>query len=133
MLLRFEGFRVFNMLDFFENVWNKVPVLGLEDRWFVVENGFNLFHNPIGLKIKRIFDIIFSLSVFLFTIPLMILMCILIKLETRGPVIYTQIRTGERGKKFTLYKFRTMVVDAESGKAQWAKKNDARITKVESF
>ena len=130
MILRFEGFRVFNMQDFFEDVWNKVPILGLEDEWFVTGNGFNLLHNPIGLKIKRIFDVGFSLMVFLFAMPLMMLVCILIRLESQGPVIYTQIRTGERGKKFTLYKFRTMVVGAESGKAQWAKKGDARITRV---
>ena len=130
MVLRFEGFRVFNMQDFFEDVWNKIPVLGLEDQWFVMGNGFNLLHNPIELKIKRIFDVVFSLFIFLLAMPLMLVVCLLIKLESKGPVIYSQIRTGQRGKKFILYKFRTMVVDAESGKAQWAKKNDARITRI---
>ena len=130
MVLRLSGMRIFNMQDFFEDVWQKVPIIELKDQWFVTGNGFNLLHNPVGLKIKRVFDIVFSLMIFIFSIPLMILVSLLIKIMEGGPVIYSQTRTGEKEKKFTLYKFRTMVINAEDNKVQWAQKNDVRVTKI---
>ena len=130
IILRVEGFQIFSIQEFFENIYHKVPIIDSEDQWFVSSNEFNSVHNPISFKVKRIFDIIFSFSVLLISMPLMILISLLIKLESRGPIIYTQKRVGQRGKNFSIYKFRTMIVNAEKGKAQWAQKNDARITRV---
>jgi lipopolysaccharide/colanic/teichoic acid biosynthesis glycosyltransferase len=58
------------------------------------------------------------------------LIALLVALTSRGPVIYRQVRVGEKGKPFTLYKFRTMRVNAEKDGAQWATKNDARTTPI---
>ena len=58
---------------------------------------------------------------------------LIIKLESPGPVIFRQIRTGKNGKDFLAMKFRSMVQDAEKNGAQWAVKNDARITKFGKF
>ncbi|MGH2330694.1 sugar transferase [Thermoanaerobacter mathranii] len=81
--------------------------------------------------IKRLFDIIFSLIGILITLPLMIIIAVLIKATSPGPVIYKQLRVTEKGKKFNVYKFRTMVKDAEKMTGPvLATDNDPRITKV---
>ncbi len=83
--------------------------------------------------IKRAFDIVFSLMVILFIFPILFpLIAIAIKLESRGPVIFSQLRSGYKNNDFTVYKFRTMTVNKKSD-SQQAKKGDARITKVGAF
>ncbi|MCY4523648.1 MAG: sugar transferase [Halobacteriovoraceae bacterium] len=62
--------------------------------------------------------------------PLMLMISLLIKMIEGGPVIYSQTRIGERGRKFTLYKFRTMFVGTDKDKNLWVQKNDARVTKM---
>ena len=57
----------------------------------------------------------------------------IIKLESNGPIFYSQIREGYKGKSFRLWKFRTMKVNAEEKGAIWAEKNDVRITRVGKF
>ena len=64
-------------------------------------------------KEKRAFDIIFSSSLFVITIPVFIILPILIKLDSKGPIIYKQARIGKDRKKFYIYKFRTMTVDTK--------------------
>lgn len=85
-------------------------------------------------KVKRFIDILFSLLALMITLPITILTATLIKLESKGPIIYKQKRTGLNGREFNVYKFRSMVKDAEkiSGPV-WSSKNDPRITKVGSF
>lgn len=80
---------------------------------------------------KRIFDIIASCIGLLIGIPLLLVFGIAIICEDGGPIFYKQERLGLYGKKFFIYKLRSMRVDAEKiGGAQWAQKNDPRITKV---
>lgn len=80
---------------------------------------------------KRIFDILISVIVSPFIIVIVLITGILIKLDSRGPVFYTQQRVGKDGKIFTIYKMRSMKVNAEEDTgAVWAEKNDPRITKV---
>jgi len=130
MELRLAGVKVYLIADFFESIWLKIPVYHLEDHWFATSNGFLLLHDPIGLKIKRIFDIFASAALFFITFPIMVITSILIKLTDRGPIFYRQVRSGEKGKNFSIIKFRSMSVDAEKKGAQWASKNDKRITKI---
>lgn len=82
-------------------------------------------------SIKRILDILFSLFILTFTFPFLIIIGIMIRLTSPGPAIYRQKRVGRYGKTFTIYKFRTMLNNAErhSGPT-WALKDDPRITKV---
>ncbi|MBE7149450.1 sugar transferase [Bacillus mycoides] len=87
----------------------------------------------LNRSVKRLFDIIFSLILLLFTIPIMLFFCILIALETSGAPIYFQERLGINGKRFYLFKLRSMVSDAEKNGPQWANENDPRITKVGLF
>ena len=81
---------------------------------------FNLF-------LKRTFDIVVSLGcVILFTvIPVMIIVPITIRLSSKGPAIFKQERLGKGGKPFTMYKFRSMYINAEENGPQWADKIDA--------
>ena len=62
---------------------------------------------------KRIFDVIISIIVIIITSPIMILIAIAIKIDSKGPVIYKQKRITKDGKEFTMYKFRTMIDNAE--------------------
>lgn len=83
---------------------------------------------------KRILDIISSLLGLVIGLPIMVIISILIKIEDRGPIFYTQERLGKNEKKFLVYKMRSMRVDAEKhGGAQWAQKDDPRVTKIGKF
>src|SRR5690606_28296126 len=82
---------------------------------------------------QRIMDIFLALIGLIIGIPLMIIFGIAIIIETPGRAIYTQERLGKRGKVFKIYKLRSMVSNAEENGAQWALKNDSRVTKVGSF
>ena len=62
---------------------------------------------------KRIFDVIISLIVVIMSSPIMIIISIIVKLDSKGPVIYKQKRITKKGKEFVIYKFRTMIKDAE--------------------
>ena len=83
--------------------------------------------------VDRVFDIILGLIGLLFSIPVILFFGILIKKEDGGPVFYRQERVGLYGKHFILYKLRSMSVNAEENGAQWAEKNDPRVTKVGKF
>ena len=82
---------------------------------------------------QRVLDIVLSILGLLVGIPLMIIFGILIKVEDNGPITYKQERIGKGGKKFYIYKLRSMRTDAEKFGAQWAEKEDARVTKVGKF
>ena len=82
---------------------------------------------------QRILDIALSLIGLLIGIPLIFIFGIIIKIEDNGPITYKQERLGKGGKKFYIYKLRSMRTDAEKFGAQWAEKDDPRITKVGKF
>ena len=92
----------------------------LKKRWF-------------SLLIKRIFDIIVSLLMLIILSPVMLILAIAIKIDSKGPVFYRQERVTQFGKKFRIFKFRTMVVDADKIGSQVTVDNDSRITKVGKF
>jgi len=82
------------------------------------------------LFFKRVFDLIASVVALLILLLPMAIVALLIYIESPGPVIYKQERLGQGGKPFILYKFRSMYLDAEKEKPQWAEKDDPRCTKV---
>lgn len=83
---------------------------------------------------KRVFDIFFSLLGLIITSPIMLIVAILIKIESPGPVIFKQQRIGKDGKVFEIYKFRSMCQNAEKiGSGVYSGKNDSRVTKVGKF
>ena len=82
------------------------------------------------VRIKRIGDFFISLVLLIITLPISILICIFIYYEDKGPIFYSQIRTGFKGEEIRIYKFRSMVIDAERYGVQWSSKEDKRVTKV---
>lgn len=86
---------------------------------------------PSTAVARRGLDIVCALGLVLVTLPLLLLTALAIRLEGRGPVFYRQERVGLGGRVFTLFKFRSMVVDAEAGGApRWASQGDPRVTRV---
>jgi exopolysaccharide biosynthesis polyprenyl glycosylphosphotransferase len=83
--------------------------------------------------IKRLLDILLSLLALPIAIPIILIFAVIIKLETPGPAFFLQERVGLHGKYFKVIKLRSMGVDAEKNGAQWATKNDPRVTKVGAF
>lgn len=130
---RLTGLRVVDLIDFYEQVWFKVPVFYVQRSWFAMSQGFQLLHNPIGLKLKRVFDVLGATLLFFLTLPLVALAMIAVKIESRGPVIYKQTRVGQNGRLFTVLKLRSMRTDAEATGAQWTEVGDKRITRVGKF
>lgn len=82
---------------------------------------------------QRFFDIVLSLIACIIGIPIILIAGIFIKLEDGGPILYKQERLGRCGEEFYVYKLRSMRTDAEKFGAQWAEKDDPRITKIGKF
>jgi Undecaprenyl-phosphate glucose phosphotransferase len=84
----------------------------------------------VALFVKRCFDFILSIFLSIFFLPLMFLIAFLIKLTSRGPVLYSQERVSVDGTKFSIFKFRTMTSDAEQQGPGWTKPGDMRVTRL---
>ena len=130
---KMHGVDVIDVVTFFERETGKIRLDQLHPSWLLFSDGFN--QGGMREFTKRSFDLVISMCLLLATWPLMLLTVIAIWLEsgcTFGvPVFFKQVRVGEGGRPFQVLKFRSMIVDAEkSGKAQWATKNDSRITRV---
>ncbi len=82
---------------------------------------------------QRLLDIVLSLIGLVIGLPIIVIFGILIKIEDNGPITYKQERMGKGGSRFYIYKLRSMRTDAEKFGAQWAEKDDPRITKVGNF
>jgi len=80
---------------------------------------------------KECFDVLAGFIIFILVLPILAICAVIIKLSSKGPVLYTQVRVGHKGNLFRMYKLRTMYVDAESARgAVWASKDDPRIIKT---
>jgi len=122
----------YNLPEFYELITGKIPVASLEKTWFLdnISAGKKIFFRIF----KRFEDIVVSILLGLVTLPFTIILAVLIKFTSPGSLFYTQIRTGQGGRKFTAIKFRSMVQNAESsGQAVWASKNDSRVTSLGRF
>jgi len=131
---KLSGIDVIDLLGFFERETGKLKLDILNPSWMIFSDGFNQSKSLNAQK--RIFDIIVSLLLLGIAWPLMLMVAIAIKIEGmgRGSIFYRQIRVGQHWQLFNVYKFRSMREDAEKGgKAQWAKKNDDRVTRVGEF
>ena len=104
---------------------------GIADTKSISDNNINriLEKKRIQLLVKRIFDFTVSLIGIVIISPILLVISILIKLDSKGPILFKQIRVGKNGKPFKIFKFRTMVVDAEKKGMQITVGRDSRITK----
>ncbi len=127
-----RGVSVIDVSTFFEREAGMVQLNVVDPSWLVFSGGFD-YSTPRRLS-KRFFDLTAASVLLLFAWPLMLLVALAVRLDSRGPVLYSQVRVGERGQHFVLTKFRSMRVDAEKdGVARWASKDDDRSTRVGRF
>src|SRR5215469_12033365 len=123
------GIKVIDFLDFWERETRTIDLEALKPSWLFYSDGFRC--GPLEEFLKRAFDIAVSLGLLLLTLPLLAVTACLIKLESPGPIFYHQARVGLHGRVFTILKFRSMRVDAETdGRPRWAAERDPRITRV---
>ncbi|MBL8698820.1 MAG: TIGR03013 family PEP-CTERM/XrtA system glycosyltransferase [Alphaproteobacteria bacterium] len=122
------GIRVRDDVAFLEEEVGYIDTTAVTAGWLVFRQGFS--RTDLFLLAKRVFDIVVSSALLLFTLPITAVAAALVKLESRGPLFYSQERVGLDGNVFTVVKFRSMTVDAEKDGPQWAAKKDARITRI---
>ena len=116
-----------------ERMLTRVPLeFAVEDRWLRRLNGVR----PLGRGFsicKRAIDISIGVAIAIILLPLLPLVALAIKLDSPGPILYSQQRVGLNGRLFRIYKFRTMRQDAEKYGAAWATQRDPRITRAGLF
>ena len=126
---RVAGIEVIEGNSFYEMLTGKLTVEQLNPSWLIFSGGFE--KTRIRRLLKRSTDLILSFGMLICIGPLILLVAILIKIDSRGGVIFSQERVGEKRKIYKVHKFRSMVADAEkiSGPV-WATDNDERVTRV---
>lgn len=126
---RVRGLRVSDAIDFYEELSGTIWVQGLYPQWLVYTGGFN--RSTSAVRLKRFADVMFALLLTVMASPLLVLAAIAIKLDSRGAVLFRQIRVGLDGKTFVVYKFRSMREGAEDDTGPvWAQEADSRVTRV---
>ena len=130
---KMEGVKIVDGATFYERESRKVALEMVTRGWLVFTDGFTV-SSVFGFG-KRSLDILAASILLLAGAPLMLLTAIAIKIEDglKAPVFYSQERVGLNGKGFSVYKFRSMITDAEKDGAVWASQNDVRVTKVGDF
>jgi len=130
--LRLKGIPIEECHTFYEQLTSRIPVSDLPPSWIMLSKGFR---RDYWIRLtKRLIDIIASAVGLVLSLPLNLATAIAIKLESPGPVFFCQERIGEDERPFVLYKFRSMIQDAEAQNSpQWATQNDLRVTRVGKF
>ncbi len=125
------GYQILDGCTLYEWLTGKVPYEEMypRDILFVYHPG----NSYITKYIKRCMDIVLSIIGIILTLPFQIIIAALIKITSKGPILYTQERTGLYEKPFIIYKYRTMTTDAEKTGPQQASSNDPRVTKIGKY
>jgi len=132
--LKARGIHVYELATFYKRVTGKVPVRYIEDQWLLFSQDFSGIARADERTLKRLMDLAIAVSCLTLLSPLMLVVAAIVKLSSRGPVLYRQERVGLDKQPYRLLKFRTMRVDAEQeGEPVWASRNDARVTPVGRF
>jgi sugar transferase (PEP-CTERM system associated) len=130
--MRLSGVAFDHLASVYEEYTGKIAVENLRPSWFIFSSGFR--KSRLLRVVKRGVDVGAALVGLIIGLPLMLLIAAAIRLTSRGPVLYHQQRVGQNGRVFTVYKFRSMQVDAEAVTgAVWAQADDPRITPLGSI
>jgi sugar transferase (PEP-CTERM system associated) len=129
--VKFRGVEVEEGLAFYERETGKIFVRELKPSQLIFAEGFLV--RPTTRRLKRLLDVVVAAVGLVLATPLMVLTAIAIAIDSPGPILYGQVRSGELGRPFVLYKFRSMRVDAEKSGARFTQENDPRITRVGRF
>jgi sugar transferase (PEP-CTERM system associated) len=128
MQAKLSGVRVEDASATYERITGKILVDNLRPSWLIFSDGFHV--SRLTRAVKRAMDLALALFGAILAAPLMLVTAVAIWLESGRPILYRQERVGENGRTFTLFKFRSMRTDAESGTPIWARDRDDRVTGV---
>ena len=129
---RISGTDVIEGDSFYEMLTGKLSVKHLNPEWLIFSSGFR--KSFISRFMKRTTDIILSSVMLVTLLPVIFITAIFIKMDSKGPALFSQERVGEKRKKYSIHKFRSMITDAEKETGpKWAGKDDPRITRVGHF
>lgn len=117
--------------SFVENLFEKVPTQHITAQWVIDAQADH--ESLYKSTVKRALDVIVASVALVISLPFMLIAAIAIKLESPGPVIFKQERVGQYGRRFTMFKLRSMRTDAEKNGAQYASPQDARVTRIGQF
>ena len=133
---RMHGVQISDLLDFMERETGQIMVNLMYPSWLIYSKGFESQSYLRQIR-NYSFNIFLATLVLLFVWPFMLLTALIIYVDdgrkTGASVFYKQVRVGKNGEEFSIYKFRSMGIDAEKNGAQWADKNDVRVTRVGGF
>ncbi|MEO5357902.1 MAG: sugar transferase [Nitrospirae bacterium YQR-1] len=127
---KFKGVEIYAMPEMYEELTTMVPVFNLDDIWLSYASFYGINNNIYNVRLKHIMDKIISVVILIISAPIAALTAVLIKLDSEGPVFFTQQRVGFNGHVFKILKFRSMKTDAETDGPQWAGNNDPRVTGI---
>jgi sugar transferase (PEP-CTERM system associated) len=130
--LRVQGMRVEDAASVLSGLTGRVSLRAVKPSWFVFSDGF---HRSKWIDLlKRALDLAAGFIGLVVSMPIMIAVALVVRLESKGPIIFRQTRVGRMGKCFEVLKFRSMREDAEKvNGAQWASENDPRVTRIGRF
>jgi sugar transferase (PEP-CTERM system associated) len=133
-LLRIKtaGVHVNDFSSFVERETGRVDLDTVNPSWLIFSDGFSSLR-VFSAGAKRVFDVSASAVLLLLTAPIILLFALLVKLDSKGPAFFRQVRVGLYGQNFDVIKLRSMGTDAEAAGAQWATKNDPRVTRIGRF
>ncbi len=127
--LRFAGVQIEDAAATYETIFHRVSVRELRPSQLVFS--VDLGPRSSMVAMQTVYSRILALVGAVVTLPIMLLVAVAVRLTSKGPILYRQTRSGKHGVPFTLYKFRSMRVDAEANSGPvWARKDDPRITPV---
>jgi len=130
--MKMRGVTFDYLASVYEQYTGKIAIENLRPSWLIFSAGFRA--TPWMLGFKRVLDVVIAIVGLVVAAPVMLLVALTVKLTSPGPALYHQQRVGERGRVFTLHKFRSMRVDAEAGSgAVWSHEGDTRTTSVGRF
>jgi sugar transferase (PEP-CTERM system associated) len=130
--LRMNGVKIEEATTWLEKMSGKIEVETLYPSWLVFGEGFR--RNLLISAMRRALSVFISMVGLVLSLPLLLLVPIAIRLDSEGPIFYTQTRVGKNGRIFKVVKYRTMRQDAEAVSGpQWAGDNDPRVTRVGKF
>ncbi len=130
--LRMQGVKIEEATTWLEKISGKIEVENLYPSWLIFGDGFR--RSATFIAIRRAISLVISLVGLVLTLPLLPLIVLAIRLDSKGPILYTQTRVGKGGRLFKVIKFRTMREDAEAESGpRWAGDKDSRVTRVGRF
>lgn len=130
--LKTQGISIEDATAFYERVTGKIAIENLKPSWMIFNAGFDVSRTM--MLQKRLFSVLVSSLLLIMLAPVVLLLIVLIKLDSRGPAFFRQERVGQDGKTFILWKFRSMRTDAEKETGPvWSTPGDARVTRVGKF